>query len=128
MMTSFDAGLKYRGLSLDGEYYMRWLDNFRGPGTNGLPGLFDKGFQMQISAMVIPKLLQVYSGGSAIFGKYGQPSDFRVGINLHPFKNRVVRWNTEFLYVHRSAVGYTALPYPLGGNGPVFHTNWELAF
>jgi hypothetical protein len=127
-MTSFDAGLKYRGLSLDGEYYMRWLNNFRGPGTAGLPGLFDKGFQMQISAMVIPKLLQVYSGGSAIFGKYGQPSDFRLGINLHPFKNRVVRWNAEFLYVHRSAVGYTALPYPLGGNGPVFHTNWELAF
>jgi hypothetical protein len=127
-MTSFDGGLKYRGLSLDGEYFMRWLNNFHGPGTTGLPGLFDKGFQTQISAMVIPKLLQVYSGGSAIFGKYGQPWDIRFGVNLHPFKNRVVRWNTEFLYVHKSAVGYTALPYPVGGNGPVFHTNWELAF
>lgn len=127
-MTSFDGGLKYRGLSLDGEYFMRWLNNFQGPGTAGLPGLFDNGFQMQISQMVIPKLLQLYSGGSMIFGKYGQPWDFRFGVNVHPFKNRVVRWNTEFIYLRNSAVGYTALPYPQGGNGPVFHTNWELAF
>jgi len=127
-MTSFDGGLKFRGLSLDGEYFMRWLDSFHGPGTAGLPGLFDNGFQMQISQMLIPKLLQLYSGGSAIFGKYGQPWDFRFGVNVHPFKNRVVRWNTEFIYLRNSAVGYTALPYPQGGNGPVFHTDWELAF
>ncbi len=127
-MTSFDAGLKYRGFSLDGEYFMRWLNHFRGPGADSLRQLFDNGFQTQISAMVIPKLLQIYSGGSAIFGKYGQPWDFRLGLNLYPFKNRVVRWNTEFIYLHDSAVGYTALPYPVGGNGPVFHTNWELAF
>lgn len=127
-MTSFDGGLKYRGLSLDGEYFMRWLNNFHGPGTAGLRELFDNGFQTQISVMVVPKLLQLYSGGSAIFGKYGQPWDFRLGVNFHPFKNRVVRWNTELLYVHKSAVGYTALPYPQGGNGPVFHTSWELAF
>lgn len=127
-MTSLDGGLKYRGFSLDGEYYMRWLNHFQGPGTASLPQFFDNGFQTQISAMVIPKVFQLYSGGSAIFGKYGQPWDFRFGVNIHPFKNRVVRWNTEFLYVHKSAVGYTALPYPVGGSGPVFHTNWELAF
>jgi hypothetical protein len=39
-----------------------------------------------------------------------------------------LRWNTEFLYLHKSAVGYTALPYPVGGDGPVFHTSGELAF
>ena len=127
-MTSLDAGLKYRGFSLEGEYYLRWLNHFHGPGAEGLPQRFDHGVQAQVSAMVIPKLLQVYSGGSTIFGQYGQPWDFRLGVNLHPFKNRVMRWNTEFLYLHKSAVGYTALPYPVGGNGAVFHTSWELAF
>ncbi len=32
-MADFDAGLKYHGLSLDGEYFMRWLNNFTGTGT-----------------------------------------------------------------------------------------------
>ncbi|HEX7796865.1 MAG TPA: DUF3011 domain-containing protein, partial [Vicinamibacterales bacterium] len=32
-MMSLDAGIKYHGLSLEGEYYRRWLNDFTGPGT-----------------------------------------------------------------------------------------------
>lgn len=127
-MTSFDAGLKYHGYSLEGEYFWRWLDNFKGPGTAGLPTVFSHGFQLQASAMVIPKSLQIYLGGSTLTGKYGNPYDFRLGTNYFPFHNRVVRWNNEFLYLYHSPVGYTAVPFALGGTGPVFHTNLELAF
>ena len=127
-MAAFDGGLKYRGFSLEAEYYLRWLSRFRGPGTTGLPRLFDHGLQMQTSAMAIPKMFQIYVGGSTIFGQYGTPWDFRSGVNFFPFKNKVVRWNNEFLYLYRSAVGYTSVPYPVGGSGPVFHTSWELAF
>jgi len=127
-MTDFDAGLKYHGFSLDGEYFLRWLDHFKGPGTAGLPSIFSHGFQMQASAMVLPKYLQLYIGGSTLYGKYGNPWDFRAGVNYFPFHNKVVRWNNEFLYLSHSPVGYTAVPFALGGNGPVFHTNLELAF
>lgn len=127
-MAAFDGGLKYRGFSLDGEYFMRWLDNFEGPGTAGLPLIFSQGFEMQGSAMVVPKTFQIYLGGSSIYGKYGNPFDFRAGVNWFPWHNKVVRWNTEFLYLRHSPVGYTAVPFAVGGNGPVFHTNLELAF
>jgi hypothetical protein len=127
-MASFDGGLKYHGASLEGEYFLRWLDHFSGPGTAALPVVFSHGFQMQASAMLVPKTLQFYLGGSAIYGKYGNPWDFRTGLSFFPFKNRVVRWNNEFLYLHRSAVGYTSVPFALGGTGPIFHTNLELAF
>lgn len=127
-MTDFDGGLKYRGFSLDGEYFMRWLNNFAGPGTAGLPSLFDNGFQMQASAMLIPKTLQLYAGGSTVFGKFGNPYDTRVGLNWFPWKNKVVRWNNEFLYLYKSPVGYTSVPFTVGGKGPVFHSNLEMAF
>ncbi len=83
---------------------------------------------MQGSAMVVPKTLQLYLGGSSIYGQYDNPFDFRAGVNFSPWHNKVVRWNTEFLYLQNSAVGYTAVPFAIGGNGPVFHTNLELAF
>jgi hypothetical protein len=127
-MAAFDGGLKFHGFSLDGEYFLRWLNNFRGPGTAGLPQIFSHGFQMQISAMVVQKTVQLYAGGSTLYGKYGNPWDFRAGTNVFPWKNKVVRWNTEFLYLHQSPVGYTSVPFALGGTGPVFHTNVELAF
>jgi len=127
-MADFDGGLKYRGYSLDGEYFLRWLDHFKGPGTAGLPMIFSHGYQMQASAMVVPKTLQFYLGGSTIYGKYGNPWDFRSGLNWFPWHNKVVRWNNEFLYLHKSPVGYTSVPFAVGGTGPVFHSNLELAF
>ena len=127
-MASLDGGFKYRGYSLEGEYYWRWLDNFRGENTEGLPSVFDHGFQLQGSAMVIPKTLQAYAGHSRIFGEYGNPWDLRAGTNWFPYKNKVLRWNTEALYLRNSPVGYTSVPFAVGGRGWVFHTSLELAF
>ena len=127
-MTSVDAGVKYRGLSLDGEHYWRLIDNFRGPETSGLAVLRDHGFQLQASAMVLPQQLQLYASGSKIFGEYGNPSDVRLGVNWFPMKNQVVRWNAEYLHLDQSPVGGNSLPYVVGGNGAVFYTSFEVNF
>lgn len=134
-MTTVDGGFKYRGFALEGEYFWRWLDDFKftaSPTPEALAlvpsTLFDHAFQIQGSAMVVPKKLQAYMGFSKIFGQYGQPRDFRAGANFFPFNNKVVRWNNEALYVYRSPVGYTSVPYPIGGRGWIFHSSMELAF
>jgi hypothetical protein len=127
-MMTVDGGFKYRGYALEGEYFWRWLDKFRGDNTQGIPRLFDHSAQIQASAMVVPQKLQAYAGYSKIFGQFGQPWDFRAGTNFFPFKNKVVRWNTEALYLYKSPVGYTSVPFAIGGRGWVFHSNLELAF
>jgi hypothetical protein len=127
-MAAFDGGLKYHGFSLEGEYYLRWLDHFHGPGTAVLAPIFSHGFQLQTSAMVLPKTLQAYLGGSTLTGKYGSPWDFRAGLNYFPYHNKVLRWNNEFLYLYKSPVGYTSVPFALGGTGPIFASTLELAF
>jgi hypothetical protein len=127
-MSSFDESLKYRGMALEGEYYLRWLDGFKGQNVNVVPDLFDHGYQLQASGMVIPKTLQVYLGHSKIFGQFGKPYDVRLGTNWYVFKNRVVRWNTEAMYLHNSPVGYTAVPFALGGRGWVLSSTVEMAF
>lgn len=127
-MTTVDGGFKYRGYSLEGEYFWRWLDNFRGENTQNIPRQFDHSAQIQATAMVVPQKLQAYAGYSKIFGQFGQPWDFRAGTNYFPFKNKVVRWNTEVLYLYKSPVGYTSVPFAIGGRGWVFHSNMELAF
>ena len=35
-MTVFDGGIKRHGYALEGEYYMRWLSNFRDPSPHGV--------------------------------------------------------------------------------------------
>jgi len=80
-MAAVNAGFKYRGFSLEGEYYWRWVDSFRATGELPFKDLFDHGFQLQGSAMVIPGQLQAYASGSKIFGEYGDPWDVALGIS-----------------------------------------------
>jgi DUF3011 family protein len=129
-LFSIDGGIKYRGFSFDAEHYRRRIDSFTVRGTGVLPftALHDTGFQLQASAMAVPKELQVYIGASKVFGEYGNPSDFRAGGTVFPWKNESVRLNFEYLHVNRSPVGSTSLPYSVGNNGSVFHTNLMIWF
>jgi hypothetical protein len=127
-MSSVDGGIKYKGLSLEAEYYWRWLSNFRGVNTAGIADINDHGFQVQSSAMPVPKTLQVYLSGAAIRGRYGNSSEVRAGFNWYVVKERGLRLNAEWIHLNKCPVGYTAVPYPVGGNGDVFHTNFEMNF
>jgi hypothetical protein len=127
-MTSLDAGVKYKGFSLEAEYYWRQLSNFTGTDTGGIADIHDHGYQVQSSAMVIPKTLQVYLSGGEIRGPYGNGSEIRAGANFYIVKERGLRMNGEWIHLKHCPVGYNAVPYPVGGNGDVFHMNFEMNF
>lgn len=126
-IEDLNFGLKYRGWSLEGEGYVRQLDHFEGPGTATLPEIHNHGFSLWLADMVVPKSFQVYLGGSKIYGGYGNQVEGRAGFNVFPFKNKVVRWNTQVIYLDRAPVGGTAYTYPVGAKGFVFNTDFELA-
>lgn len=128
LMTALDAGVKYRGWSLEGEYYWRWVDDFVTEGDVPVSDLFDHGFQLQLGTMLMPGKLQAYVAGSKIFGEYGNPWDLSGGLNWYPNQRRLFRVNTELMYLNNSPVGYSSVPFALGGKGFVFHTNLEIMF
>jgi hypothetical protein len=119
-MLDLDAGLKWRGWSLEAEYYFRWLDDFKVTGSIPVASLFDHGFQVYASTMLKPNYWQAYFSGSKIFGEYGDPWDAAVGLTYFPYGRKEVRMNAQALYMDRSAVGYTAVPYVVGGTGWVY--------
>jgi hypothetical protein len=127
-MGSVDAGVKYKGFSLEGEFYVRKLSRFTGINTGGIADIVDHGFQLQSSAMVIPRRLQVYLSGAKIFSDYGDDSEIRGGLNWYFLAERGLRFNGEWIHVDRSPVGYTAYPLPVGATGDAFHLNVEMNF
>ncbi len=127
-MAAASAGFKYRGWSLDGEYYWRQVDDFTVVGEIPVDDLFDHGFQLQGSTMLVPGTLQAYVSGSKIFGEYGDPWDTAIGLNWFPMKRRELRVNLQGLYLDRSPVGYSSVPFIVGGDGWVFTTDLMLSF
>ena len=107
-MLALNGGFKYRGWSLEAEAY--------------------HGFQVQGSWMVMPKKLQAYAAYSKIYGDYGDPSDFSLGLNWFPMGRKELRINVQGLYLDDSPVGYGSVPFAVGGNGWVFSTDAVVAF
>jgi len=127
-MLSIDGGVKKLGVSIEGEFFTRWLGKYTGVNVGGIPDLVDTGYQVQGSAMVVKNLLQVYATGSQVFGDYGKPSEFRAGESWYFMRQRGLRLNGEYIHVNHSPVGYTAYPMPVGANGNIFHINLEMNF
>jgi hypothetical protein len=128
-MTSFDAGIKVHGFALEGEYYWRWIDNFKVTGGPlAFDRLIDNGFQLTGSAMILPRIFQFYSTYSEIFGEYGDPWEIRAGMNIFPFKRQEVRINAQYIYQDRCPVGGNAYPYQVGGTGSIFNLDLEFNF
>ena len=87
-MLDLDAGVKWRGWSLDAEYYFRWLDDSQVTGSIPVTSLFDHGFQVYASTMLKPNYWQAYFSGSKIFGEFGDPWDAAVGLTSSPSATR----------------------------------------
>jgi hypothetical protein len=127
-MADANAGVKYLGFSLEAEYYARWITSLETTGFIPVSSLFDQGYQVQASAMIIPKKLQAYVAGSEVLGQYGDPWDVTLGLNWYPFSRREMHINTEGIYLNRSPVGGTSYPYVVGGNGWLFNTDFIITF
>lgn len=127
-MVALNAGMKYRGFHLEGEYYFRWVDDFRTIGPIPVTKLYDHGFSMQASAMLLPRVLQPYVTYSQIFGEYGNPWELALGANIYPFTRKETRFNLQAVKLNRSPTGGSSLVTQVGGDGWVFNADWIVNF
>jgi len=106
-LISAGAGMKYRGLFLQGEGYARKLDDFVADGMMPISVVRDYGFYVQLGYMIVPKKIEIYGATSYIFGQYGQPKEFIAGGNYYPWHSRNARLNIQLINVDRSPVNST---------------------
>jgi hypothetical protein len=50
-MLAVDWGVKWRGLAVNGQYFLRWLNNFRADGPIPISETFDHGFETEVSQL-----------------------------------------------------------------------------
>jgi hypothetical protein len=119
-MLALDAGLKYRGFSLSGEYYFRLLNNFRtDKPLPGLTSVYDSGGYVQTSFALIPKRLEAFAKTSLVAGPFGSGNDYGGGLNWYVSGNRNWRITGEAIQVNRSPASNILTPYRTGQSGTV---------
>jgi hypothetical protein len=117
VMWAQDAGFKYRGLALNGQYFLRWLSDFRADGPLPLSETFDHGFEASLGYFICPQTFELYGRTSAVFGEFRNSSEYAVGFNWHPWHNRGFRLIGEANRVHDSPTSSIQTIYNAGMDG-----------
>ena len=128
-ILAYDVGLKYRGWSFQGEYYLRWLSHFDATGPLPMSSIFDTGFMAETMYMFIPKYLGVYASGTYIWDAFQRhPWEGCVGASYFPFATRSFRLNLHTIYVHKSPTGSTFGYYAAGQTGEILSLGADVLF
>jgi hypothetical protein len=127
-MWAIDGGVKYNGFAVNGQYYMRWLNDFEADGPLPLASTFDHGFEMTAGKFVIPKKLQLYGRGSAVFGQFGNSHEYAGGFKWYFLPTERLWLAGELMRVHKAPYTGTFTPYTAGMNGWVPMIQTIIAF
>lgn len=116
-MSAIDGGIKYNGLAINGQYYMRWLSDFEADGPIPVSSTFDHGYELSAGHFVVPKRLLVYVRGSQVFGEFGNSHEYAGGVKWHFLPTERLWLNAELMRVNRSPYNGAFTPYTAGMNG-----------
>ncbi|MCC6413991.1 MAG: hypothetical protein IT270_20250 [Saprospiraceae bacterium] len=120
-LLSIDYGIKYKGFSLNGEFYFRNLSDFKADGELPVDEINDTGFFASASYMVIKKRLELYGVYGRVYDQFERnPYEISGGVNFFPAKVRNWRINFHVISIqkspHSSYFGY----YTAGQTGTTF--------
>ena len=127
-MWAIDGGVKWKGLSVNGQYFMRWLDDFVADGPLPVASTYDHGYELTSGFFVIPKKLQLYGRGAQVFGQFGDSSEYGAGARVYFLPTERVWLNPELLRVNKAPYSGAFTPYTSGLNGWVPMLQAVLAF
>jgi len=101
-LVALDAGVKYKGLHLQGEYYYRNLSDFLADGPLPMNSILDRGFNVSAMYQVLPKL-GVYGTTSIVKDDFKKnPWEVAGGLSYYPSGTRSWRLNLHVIRVEKS--------------------------
>lgn len=131
-VLAVDAGIKYKGVFLQAEYYQRSLDNFDANGLLPVGEVKDNGFYVQAAFFPIKQKLELYGITSQIYGDddagFGDSSEYGIGMNWYPYPTRNHRLNLQLLDVNKSPVSSTFGYYTGGQDGWTLASSFSVFF
>ena len=127
-MWAVDGGLKWNGLAINGQYFVRWLNDFEADGPLPVASTKDHGAEISVGHFITPKKLMVFGRGSWVRGQFGDSHEYGGGVKWHPLPTERLWVIGEVFNVHRAPYSGAFTPYTAGMTGWVPMLQTVLAF
>ena len=127
-LYAIDLAAKYRGWSINGEYFFRWLNDF---GTVGGPiphsQLYDHGFYVDCGVMLIEKKLEVVGRISTVNGLLGDAWEYAAGVNWYVNGKHSNKLTADISFLDGNPSSNSGPNYVPGQDGILFRVQWQIA-
>jgi hypothetical protein len=127
-MWAADGGIKWNGLAVNGQYFVRWLSDFDADGPLPLASTLDRGAELSAGYFVDPKKVLVYGRGSWVRGQFGDSHEYGGGVKWHFLATERLWLNAELFRVSKAPYSGAFTPYTAGMTGWVPMIQTVLAF
>jgi len=123
-----DGGVKWNGFAVNGQYFMRWLNDFEADGPLPIASTFDHGAELSASYFVDPKKVMLFGRGSWVRGQFGDSHEYGGGVKWFFLPTERLWLNTELFRVSKAPYSGAFTPYSAGMTGWVPMVQTVLAF
>jgi hypothetical protein len=127
-MWAADWGIKWNGLAVNGQYFVRRLDDFDADGPLPLSSTFDHGGEFSASYFAKPKKLMPYIRGSWVIGQFRNSYEYGAGVKWFYLPTDRLWLTAELMRVNKVPYTGAFTPYTAGLNGWVPMLQAYLAF
>ncbi len=127
-MWAIDGGIKWNGLAINGQYFVRWLNDFDADGPLPLTSTLDHGAELTAGYFVKPRTVMVYGRGSWVRGQFGDSHEYGGGVKWHFLPTERLWLNGEVFQIERAPYSGAFTPYTAGMTGWVPMLQTVLAF
>jgi hypothetical protein len=127
-MWSVDGGVKWNGLAINAQYFVRWIDDFTADGPLPLTSTLDRGGEFTVGHFIKPKKVMAYGRASWVHGEFGDSEEFGGGVKWHFLPTERLWLNGELFHVDRAPYSGAFTPYTAGMSGWVPMLQTVLAF
>ena len=127
-MWAIDGGIKWSGLAVNGQYFIRKLSEFEADGPLPLESTVDVGGELSASYFVDPKTWMLYVRGSWVQGEFGDSYEYGAGVKWHFLPTERLWLTAEVFRIDRAPYSGAFTPYTAGMTGWVPMLQTVIAF
>lgn len=128
-LYAVDFALKYRGWSVNSEYYFRWLQDFKTSGGS-IPfrKLYTDGFYADVGYMVLKKKLELVGRISAVDGFFGDAWEYAAGVNWYVNGSVSNRLTFDVTVLDGNPASSSSPGFEVGMDGIMYRLQWDVGF
>ena len=127
-LYAVDAAFKYRGWSMNSEFYFRWLEDLKANAPIITNELYDDGFYVDLGKMILPKKLEAVGRVSTVDGAFGDSWEYAGGFNIYLNGDHTHKLTLDAAVLDGSPIAASSPNYEIGQNGMLYRMQYQVAF